>query len=151
MSNAEISCENCTAACCKGDPFIIMQLSKRELKFMKRPGNQFQTIVKPADHVQTNARYPVEAVINRERNTVQWVYMKGRETEPLPAGMGRYALVGACKYLEKDENGSEYCGVYERRPQVCQDFEMGSPNCETLRELAGVPIPVELIAKPEIH
>ena len=148
MSNPEISCDDCNAACCRGNPVLTMQLSLKEVKFMKKGGNRIQTIVEPAGHVQEKARYPIGANIDPIRRTVRWIYLKGKETEPLPAGMGRYALFGECQYLETDENGHEYCGVYDNRPQVCRDFEMGGDKCQTFREREGLGTPIEISRKP---
>jgi Fe-S-cluster containining protein len=57
------------------------------------------------------------------------------------AKYGRYALLGACGYLQTDETGWQYCGAYEQRPEVCQEFEMGGEKCLNLRTTHGVPVP----------
>jgi Fe-S-cluster containining protein len=113
---SEISCQNCRAACCKGVPLLTMQLTAIEVKFMRAGGNKFQTVAEPLDHDRDKVIYPVGMQIYQERGTFQWIVEKGREYEPLPAGFGRYALVGACKYLATTEDGWEYCSVYEQRP-----------------------------------
>lgn len=41
----------------------------------------------------------------------------------------------ACCFLGEDQR----CGVYEARPQVCRDFEAGSPRCQEARKLSGLP------------
>lgn len=141
MSEQLKNCQNCQAACCRGYPLLIMSLADEELVFMNRGGNRFQTIEKPAGHDRENVRYPAGAYIYPEKGTIQYIYEAGRSTEPLPANYGRYALLGDCQYLATDQNGWEYCSVYEERPQVCRDFEMGSPKCLSLRLLAGVDQP----------
>jgi Fe-S-cluster containining protein len=47
---------------------------------------------------------------------------------------------GACVALEQRE-GRWSCAVYERRPQVCRDYERGGPACEVDREKAGLAQP----------
>ena len=138
---SEISCENCQAACCKGNPLLIMQLTAEEREFMGRPGNILQRVADPVPYDRDDVIYPAGMQINQERGTLSWLAEAGREYEPLPANYGRYALVGACKYLETDENGWENCGVYEERPEVCRNFEVASPKCQLLRIIQGVDDP----------
>src|SRR3989344_6532266 len=135
---SEVSCENCHAACCKGTPLLIMQLSPDELGFMRRPGNVFQTIAEPVNYDREEVIYPAGAEVNQEKGTLRWLAEPGREYEPLLASFGRYALFGACKYLEIDENGWEQCSVYERRPEVCRNFEMAGEKCLLLRMRHGI-------------
>jgi Fe-S-cluster containining protein len=135
---AEVSCQNCVAACCKGNPLLTMQLSTEEVAFMRAGGNVFQTVAEPADHDRDDVIYPVGMQVYPDRGTFQWQVERGREHEPLPAGFGRYALVGACKYLETDANGWERCSVYDQRPAVCRNFQLASPKCLTFRIREGV-------------
>lgn len=117
-----ISCNNCLAACCKGYPFLEMELTKEEHQFMVNGGNELDARVtrihslpiKPA----AEASPPTSATIEQ---------------------VGRYSLIGACAYLE-DDGGWEYCSVYndERRPAVCQNFEVGSATCLVLRSHVGL-------------
>jgi Fe-S-cluster containining protein len=125
------TCTSCVAACCKGP--ILMQLSNPEYKAMSGAGNTFVTIAKPADHDREQVPYPYAMQINEQRGTQQFLFEKGRETEPLAAGLGRYMLIGACKNLVIPPFGIELCGVYETRPEVCRDFEVGGQTCELLR------------------
>ena len=150
MTNvSEISCQNCVAACCKGDPFITMQLSADEAEFMRECGNALQTIVEPADYDQPDARYPIGGRVYLDRGTIQYIYNKERPTEPLPAGFGRFALIGACKYLRTDEVGHEYCSVYDQRPEVCRNFPVGSEKCQSFRRKYGIDVePVVFRKKP---
>lgn len=140
--NEKISCRNCEAACCKGTPVLVMELSERELTFMKQGGNTLQTIVAPTLHDQPQAPYPISAQLNTPENTISWIYNRESPSEPLKGGLGRYALFGECKYLVKDQDGWEHCGVYDERPAVCQKFEEGSEKCELAREIQGVPLPM---------
>lgn len=138
---SEIACTNCVAACCKGDPLLVMQLTKEELSFMARSGNQFQKIESPKPYDRDDVRYPIGARINPGRRTLNFMYKASSEYEPLPANYGRYALIGACKYLATDDNGWEYCSVYDERPGACQDFEMGGEKCQLIRTLKQVSPP----------
>jgi Fe-S-cluster containining protein len=142
---SEVSCENCQAACCKGRPALTMQLSSEEAEFMRRPGNLLQTIAEPANYDRSDVIYPISMQVYPEKNTFQWIVETGREYEPLSAGYGRYALLGACKYLVADENGRERCGVYEDRPEVCRKFEMRGRACRLMRVAAGIDAPEDYV------
>lgn len=109
---------------------------------MEKTGNKFYTVAKPEKFKRARVPYPISAEIDLATNTVKWNCDKENPFEPLEPNMGRYALIGSCKNLEKDENGLEYCGVYEDRPQVCRDFEVGSPKCKIMREIQGIPLPM---------
>jgi Fe-S-cluster containining protein len=108
---------------------------------MQKPGNKFLTIAEPAGRDRAEVIYPSGIQVNQERGTFNWLAERGNEYEPLPAGYGRYALLGACKYLEIDEAGWEYCGVYEDRPEVCRNFETASSKCQVLRIMHAVDPP----------
>ncbi len=138
----EVSCHNCRGACCKGNPLLVMQLSTAELELMKSNGNNFMTVAEPVDYDREKVIYPAGIQINAKRRTFNWLAERDREYEPLPAGLGRYALVGECKNLATDENGWEYCSIYNERPSVCRDFEEGGQKCRLLRMLSGVDIPL---------
>jgi len=118
-----------------------MHLSAEEADFMKAGGNILQAVAEPVDYDRDDVIYPVSMHVYPDKKTFRWVAEKGREYEPLPAGIGRYLLAGACKYLGVDDNGWEFCTVYDRRPQVCSDFEEGSEKCLLRRQVQGVPLP----------
>ncbi|MDO8335204.1 MAG: YkgJ family cysteine cluster protein [Candidatus Saccharibacteria bacterium] len=138
----KLSCHNCQAACCKGNPLLVMDLSTEEHDFMKRGGNILQTVASPELYDRPEAPYPISAQIDPSKGTISWVYSKEKLFEPLGAGLGRYALIGECNYLVTDSDGWEHCGVYDQRPAVCQKFEEGSKKCEVMREIQGVPLPM---------
>jgi Fe-S-cluster containining protein len=138
--NPEVSCHDCFGACCQGP--MTMQLTLAEKDQLERVGTKFQTILDPVDYDRDDARYPISFSINTERKTIQWIYEKTRPTEPLPANYGRYMMVGACGWLFRQGKRARRCGTYETRPQVCRDFEMGSENCITMRE-----VKVDLLAR----
>lgn len=128
-----------------------MQLTAEELAFMKAGGNRFMTVADPVDHDRQEVLYPAGIQVYPDRNTFSWLAEQGREYEPLAAGFGRYAIVGACKYLATGEGGWEYCSVYEQRPGVCQDFEVGSRKCMELREVHGVSNDSVLLPDPQVR
>lgn len=43
----------------------------------------------------------------------------------------------ACQQLTNDD-GKTVCKVYEKRPQMCRDFEAGSDKCHALRRISGL-------------
>lgn len=134
----EISCQNCEAACCKGNPLLVMELSPPELAFMEEGGNEFQTIATPTQYDRKKVIYPTGMQINTAKGTFNWLAERGKEHQPLRAGFGRYALIGACKYLETDEDGWEKCGAYERRPEVCRNLVEAGLQCVSVRIRSGV-------------
>ena len=42
-----------------------------------------------------------------------------------------------CTALEKTADGKFPCGIYERRPQTCRNFEAGSDKCHAVRRAYG--------------
>ena len=42
-----------------------------------------------------------------------------------------------CASLKPTANGKMPCGIYERRPQTCRNFEAGSDKCHALRRIYG--------------
>lgn len=38
-------------------------------------------------------------------------------------------MTGGCKYVQKD--GS--CGIYKRRPRMCEEFEAGGKECQDIK------------------
>jgi Fe-S-cluster containining protein len=134
---SEISCQNCTAACCKGP--LVMELTLEEAAFMLRGGSKLTTVAQPADHDREKVIHPVgELSSNADSNLHRWVLEPGMEYFPLPAGLGRYILRGACGYLHTSEEGWQYCGAYDSRPKACRDFTVGSDGCRVLRIRQGV-------------
>jgi Fe-S-cluster containining protein len=134
---SEVSCQNCTAACCKGPE--IMEMNAEDAKFMRDGGNLLASIAEPVDYDRHNVLKPIG--MDFDRGTA--IVADGQEYELLRAGLGRYLLLGECVYLETTPEGLEQCGVYENRPSVCRDFEMGGDKCRNIRVNAGVDEPTE--------
>jgi len=42
-----------------------------------------------------------------------------------------------CTALERTADGTMPCGIYEKRPQTCRNFEAGSDKCHALRRIYG--------------
>jgi Fe-S-cluster containining protein len=142
---SEVSCQTCTAACCKGPE--TMELSAEEADFMLAGGNTLIPIAEPVDYDRDRVLYPqgwqMDDVFPTNPKLAKPLVVKGSEYEPLDAGMGRYTLWGVCKYLLVTEDGSEVCRVYDQRPNVCKDFPVGGQKCRLMRVMAGVDEPTE--------
>lgn len=144
----EVACNNCEGACCKGAPLLIMELSADELQFMEAGGNTLLTIAKPTDSDRANVIYPLSMQTNRERGTFNWLVDPDNMYQPLLANFGRYALVGTCRYLAPSLLGFDYCSVYDDRPGVCRNFQVGSDKCLLLRDIHGIPLPFPTTRSP---
>jgi Fe-S-cluster containining protein len=131
---SENLCHSCTGACCKGP--ITMSLNKEEYQMMVETGTELKTIAEPVDHDRDDVVYPAGWSIDPKKGTMRMMVERGRETEPLAAGLGRYTMWGTCGNL-KEILGVEQCAIYGDRPQVCRDFEMGGPKCLLIRQIAG--------------
>jgi Fe-S-cluster containining protein len=114
-----------------------MSLTDEEREMMEAAGTQLKTIAEPVDYDRDDVVYPSGWAIDREKGTMRMMTEKGRETEPLAAGLGRYTMFGTCGNLT-NILGVEQCGVYDNRPQVCRDFEMGGDKCDLFRMRAGL-------------
>lgn len=128
----EVLCTNCQAACCQGG---TIELTRKELSFMKRGGNEFKTIAEPEYRDRDAVFCPVGVI--RVRDNPPTIRRVGT-MQPLAKGLGRYIMEGPCKYLEDTKEGWQSCSVYDKRPGTCQRFEMDSQECRNLRELHGV-------------
>jgi Fe-S-cluster containining protein len=129
------TCSNCNAACCKGP--LILSLTQDEREVMLAAKTELVTIVEPASHDQPNALYPAhEPDPDRPGE-----FRLSSTSEPLAAGYGRYIMSGKCGNLAVTAFGMEYCKVYEDRPKVCRDFQMGAPACIFIRSIRGPEAP----------
>jgi Fe-S-cluster containining protein len=100
-------------------------------------GTDLRTIAEPVDYDRDDVPYPAGWSIDREKGTMRFMVDRKNPNEPLAAGLGRYTMFGTCGNLT-EILGVEQCGIYDNRPKVCQDFEMGGPKCLQLRQMAGV-------------
>lgn len=114
-----------------------MSLTEEEYQMMVEAGTELKTIAEPVDYDRDDVLYPAGWRIDLEKRTMQMEVERGREYEPLAAGLGRYTMWGTCGNLT-EILGVEQCGIYEERPQVCRDFEMGGPKCLLIRQMKGV-------------
>lgn len=138
MEALEISCQNCQAACCKGN--LIINLTLEEASFMLRIGNKLITVAQPADYDRTDVIYPLGYEADYQGNVIEWYTNPENPNEPLAAGFGRYFLLGSCKYIQRSPEGWEHCGAYDQRPKVCRTFEIGSPKCLYFRNKNNQPV-----------
>lgn len=133
---SENLCMSCTGACCKGP--ITMSLDADEYEMMIEAGTELKTIAEPVDHDREEVIYPAGWAVDPKKRTMRMMVEEGNKYEPLAAGLGRYTMFGTCGNL-KEILGVEQCSIYDTRPQVCRDFEMGGPKCLLIRQLHGLP------------
>jgi hypothetical protein len=55
----------------------------------------------------------------------------------IDAYLTRDAKTLFCTALKKTAGEKMVCGIYERRPQVCRNFEAGSDKCHAIRRIYG--------------
>jgi len=122
-----------------------MDLTPKEAVFMRLCGNTLLTFVEADLLPQPKALYPrgwqMDEIFPNNPRLATPIITPGDEYEPLPAGKGRYTLWGTCGYLIEDEDGWAKCGVYDERPEVCQNFPEGGEKCRLMRVVAGVDPP----------
>jgi Fe-S-cluster containining protein len=111
-----------------------MEFNADDYAFMKLGGNVLIPIAEPVGYDRNDVFKPIG--IDFDRGTA--IFAEGHEYELLKAGIGRYMLLGECVYLKTSAEGVEQCGVYEYRPTICRDFEMGGDMCRHIRVNAGV-------------
>src|SRR5262245_15789377 len=116
-TRSEISCETCTALCCRAP--VNMVMSKAEFT-RYRKSMDLRVLVEPA----------------RQRQQVDHGsrHIPGDHHLELPAGHGLFELVSGCANLAEDNR----CSIYASRPNCCRDFAVGSPACLKLRRDAGL-------------
>ena len=139
---AEISCENCTSACCRAD--TLVELTLEEVSLLIRGGTKLLTVAMPSPHDRDDVIYPIGHEYDPDTGNRAWILEKARPFEPLAANMGRYILATDCAYVGTNEVGQSICTIYEERPAICREFEMGGDKCQRIRENRGVEIPVEI-------
>ena len=120
----EVSCETCTAQCCRAP--ILMQLSSSEYQ-LHRNSIGIKVVIKPRGYAQ------------RFEKPQSWVTEAGERRyfevrSGLSAGQGIYKVESDCGNLQADNS----CGIYNARPSACRAFETGSPECLKLRRAAGL-------------
>jgi uncharacterized protein (TIGR03083 family) len=129
--NDEISCENCVAACCTAP--VQMVLSRDEYR-EHRHVMDLEVKLKPRDYPQVWKGRKLIATVTGEQRVNEWESVVERNH-------GVFLLRSGCAYLDEHHR----CTIYERRPQVCRNFEVGSAQCLNLRLRAGLdsdrPIP----------
>ena len=139
FSVKEIDCHRCIAACCKGP--MTIELTAPEHEQMLEAGTQLITIAEPVPYERSDVPHPagVPLDLTAPEEVVETVNNQG-ERWPLAANKGRYIMVGSCGNLSK-LLGWEYCAIYEDRPAVCRDLEMGGIACQIMRLEKGIDLP----------
>lgn len=137
---SEVTCQNCSAACCKGP--VTVELTAYEKEHLLGVGTDLYPIVEPVNFDRPYVAYPAGVELDDEGQLEKFLYVDGqRRSEPLDAGLGRYMLIGTCGFLKTDPAGWEYCSGYDDRPKICQDFEIGSLKCRLIRVVREVDVP----------
>lgn len=67
------------------------------------------------------------------------ITIEGKEGEiVVDRYLRRDAETLACAFLRIEANEPRACQIYERRPQMCRDFDAGSDKCHALRRAYGI-------------
>jgi len=127
---AQVSCGNCVSACCRGK--TEMELTRREVRFMKEGGNKLTKLHDPVDSTG-KVRVQVDTGRRIMQNGVLCKVVV-EQSMILTKGHGLYRLENDCTYLETDKN-SAACTVYDKRPGICRDFKVGEQGCLRGREV----------------
>jgi Fe-S-cluster containining protein len=114
-----------------------MSLSPEDHRMMIEAGTTLLTVLEPTDHDREDALYPEGAEMDEEHLTISMPEGRKAPTMLLKAGLGRYIMFGTCGNLE-EILGVERCSVYDKRPEVCREFEMGGFYCGLLRQRVGL-------------
>lgn len=122
-NNSGVSCENCTAACCRAGTLMILSETDHQnnrkamaLRRLAKATRQVQPVLIQAEGVKSDGtKYPIPMLIN------------------IPAHHGAYVMSKDCGRLKGNR-----CGIYDDRPQACKDYIVGSPECLEARAAAGL-------------
>lgn len=132
---AEVSCANCRAACCRSGSLLILSSSEHQrhraamkLKTMTKPRDYPQAAIVQAEGVDASGRkYPIPTRMN------------------LPRNHGLYLMEQDCAHIGDDFG----CEIYDapHRPQSCASYEVGSEACLAARAAMGIEIDLVEIAE----
>jgi Fe-S-cluster containining protein len=119
----EVSCDNCTAACCRAGSLVVLD----EIEHQKhRKAMALRTLIR-------FRRYAQAAFIEAEGINPDGTKYPMPMVIKVPANRGAYLMEQDCGRLEDNK-----CGIYEERPQACRDYKVGSPECIEARAAAGL-------------
>ena len=83
--------------------------------------------VRPAEDAQLSAEEYWDITIEGRENEITVDRYLRRDEETL-----------ACAFLQIETGAPTACKIYERRPQMCHDFDAGSDKCHALRRAYGI-------------
>jgi len=82
---------------------------------------------------------PISQVEGRRLDEFLEITLDGTDNRvPIDAVLLRNAETGSCVHLDGELGQNVGCGIYERRPSVCREFEPGSPRCHEYRRIYGL-------------
>jgi hypothetical protein len=113
---------------------MAIELTAPEHEQMAEAGTTLVTIAEPVPYDREKVPHPAHVPLNldRPKDVLEQTYQHG-ERWPLPAGLGRYIMLGSCGNL-KTLMGWEYCSIYEDRPRACHKLQMGGMACRLIRQ-----------------
>lgn len=83
--------------------------------------------VRPSEDEQLSAEEYWDITIEGQENEITVDRYLRRDVETL-----------ACAFLQIETGEPTICKIYERRPQMCRDFDAGSDKCHALRRAFGI-------------
>jgi Fe-S-cluster containining protein len=131
-----------------------MVLSVEEVAHMREGGSDIQEVLgefivreKETRRVVYDVRAEVlQLLLNQykdEPGMREHVLEIGTTLSMLDDNEEYHQLNGRCGYLGEDN----LCTAYDKRPDVCRRFEVGTKACTRMRDRAGISTPVELRTK----
>jgi Fe-S-cluster containining protein len=134
-SEPEISCGDCIGLCCQD---VRLVLSADEADQLEAAGTQLTPLL-PANgptgsehafdwSTQTNQLIRLGSA--EQDSEMREIYMLlAGVSKRMGPGDGYFGMTGRCGNLTQENT----CGVYESRPNACQEFSEGSVACVGLR------------------
>ena len=121
-SDKNVCIEKCRALCCSNMQFVMDRFEWS--RFMPEGRN--------ARRVESETDLSILAGRGNSAPDAVYYFDSGR---PLI----RVALNGKCPNLMPDNK----CGIYERRPQACKNFQVASEDCNKIRTIIREPLLVK--------
>lgn len=128
---AEYGCETCVGACCTR--MMKLPLNLPEVEYLEEGG----TLLTPLLPAEPNTSWKDKLAGQASSDPLAQECIDIAQT--LGAGQGYYRLETDCAYRAQ-EGDWQRCMVFNdgSRPQVCHDFEPGSPTCQLVRLSRGL-------------
>jgi Fe-S-cluster containining protein len=128
---AEVSCDNCVAACCRAGQSIMLNALEYQ---QHRRAMTLKRLLKAESHRQ-------EVAVDMWRVDEKGKQVAAPGSLSIPPHHGFYVFLTDCGNLGPcSQEGAENrrCGVYDDRPGACRRFEMGSEACLSTRAKYGL-------------